>query len=151
MYKGWTIKTSPCTATFNDLLCLSSPITLDCVHLVTQPMAVPWLRRLVVCFLQDDPALIPGKVIYELCWTKWPLGQVFSEYLCFHWPFSFHRLLHIYHLASGDGTIGQLVADVPSGLKVSTHSTKLKKKITELISRTVIFTWTRWPYRRSSG
>jgi hypothetical protein len=41
------------------------------------------------------------------------LGQVFSEYF----GFSFHRLLHtLHHLPSGAGTIGQIVAGVPSGL-----------------------------------
>jgi hypothetical protein len=46
------------------------------------------------------------------------LGQVFSEYFGFPSQFSFH---HTYHLSSGAGsgagTIGQLVVDVPSGLK----------------------------------
>jgi hypothetical protein len=42
------------------------------------------------------------------------LGQVFSEYFCFPCQFSFHRLLHIHHLSSGAGAVGQLVADVPS-------------------------------------
>jgi hypothetical protein len=46
---------------------------------------------------------------------KVALGQVFSEYFGFPWQFSFHRLLHTHHLSSGAGTIGQLVADVPSG------------------------------------
>jgi hypothetical protein len=48
---------------------------------------------------------------------KVALGQVFSEYFGFPCQFLFHRLLHILHrLSSGAGTIGQLVADVPSGL-----------------------------------
>jgi hypothetical protein len=42
--------------------------------------------------------------------------QVFTEYCDFPCQFSFHRLLHIHHLSSGAGTIGQLVADVSSGL-----------------------------------
>jgi hypothetical protein len=44
------------------------------------------------------------------------LGQVFSEYFGFHYQFLFHRLLHIHHLSSRGGTIGKLMADVPSGL-----------------------------------
>jgi hypothetical protein len=40
------------------------------------------------------------------------LGQVFSKYFCFPCQFSFH----IHHLSSGAGTIGQLMADVSSGL-----------------------------------
>jgi hypothetical protein len=44
------------------------------------------------------------------------LGQVFYEYFGFPYEFSFHRLLHTHHhLPSGAGTIGKIVADVPSG------------------------------------
>jgi hypothetical protein len=44
------------------------------------------------------------------------LGQVFSEYFGFPCQFAFNRLLHNHHhLSSGAGTIGQTVADVPSG------------------------------------
>jgi hypothetical protein len=50
---------------------------------------------------------------------KVALGQVFSEYFGFPCKFSFHRLLHIHHLSSGAGTIGQLVADVGSGLSLT--------------------------------
>jgi hypothetical protein len=47
------------------------------------------------------------------------VGQVYSEYLGFSCQFSFHRLLHTHHLSSRAGTIGQLVADVPSGVSVT--------------------------------
>jgi hypothetical protein len=51
-----------------------------------------------------------------ICVDKVALGQVSSEYFGFSCQFSFHRLLHIHHhLSSGAHTIGQLVADVPSG------------------------------------
>jgi hypothetical protein len=51
---------------------------------------------------------------------KVALGQVSSEYFDFPCQFSFHRLLHIHHhLSSRAGTIGQLVADVPSGLSLT--------------------------------
>jgi hypothetical protein len=43
------------------------------------------------------------------------LGQVLSEYFGFPCQCSFHRLLHTHHLSSGAGTIGQILADVPSG------------------------------------
>jgi hypothetical protein len=47
-------------------------------------------------------------------------GHVFSEYFGFPCQFSFHRLFHIHdHLSSGAGTIGQIVADVPSGLRLT--------------------------------
>jgi hypothetical protein len=55
------------------------------------------------------------------------LGQLFSEYFGFPCQFSFHRLLHNHHLSSGAGTIGQLVADVPSGLSL-TPPQETKKK-----------------------
>jgi hypothetical protein len=48
------------------------------------------------------------------------LGHVFSEHFGFPCQFIFHRLLHIHHhLSSGAGTIGQTVADVPSGLSLT--------------------------------
>jgi hypothetical protein len=47
---------------------------------------------------------------------KLALRQVFSEYFGFPCQCSFHRLLHTHHhLSFGAGTMGQLVADVPSG------------------------------------
>jgi hypothetical protein len=53
------------------------------------------------------------------------LGQVFTEYFGFPCQFSFHQLFHTYHLSSGAGTIGQIVADVR--LSLVPHPTKLKK------------------------
>jgi hypothetical protein len=53
---------------------------------------------------------------------KVALGQVYSEYLGFPFQFSFHRLLHTHHFSYGAGKIGQLVAEVPSGIR------KKKKK-----------------------
>jgi hypothetical protein len=60
---------------------------------------------------------------------KVELGQVFSEYFGFPCQFSFHRLLHTHHLSSGDGTIGQLVADVPSGLSLTPPKEKVRKTV----------------------
>jgi hypothetical protein len=57
------------------------------------------------------------------------LGQVLSEYFGFPCQFSFHRLFHIHHhLSAGAGTIGQLVAEVPSGLSL-TPPQEIKKKV----------------------
>jgi hypothetical protein len=56
---------------------------------------------------------------------KVALGQVFSKYFGFLCQFSFHQLLQTHQPSSGAGTIGQLVADVPSGLS-PTHPKKLK-------------------------
>jgi hypothetical protein len=50
---------------------------------------------------------------------KVALGQVFSEYFDLPCLFSFQWLLHTHHLSSGAGTIGQLVAHVPSGLSLT--------------------------------
>jgi hypothetical protein len=47
--------------------------------------------------------------------NKVALGQVFSEYFGSRSQFLFHQKLHT-HVSSGAGTIGQLVAEVPSGL-----------------------------------
>jgi hypothetical protein len=49
---------------------------------------------------------------------KVTLGQASSEYLDFPFQFSFHQMFRT-HLSPGPGTIGQLVADVPSQLIVS--------------------------------
>jgi hypothetical protein len=57
---------------------------------------------------------------------KVALGQVFYEYLDFPCQFSFRRLLHTHHLSSGGGTIGQLVADVPSGLSLTPPQETIK-------------------------
>jgi hypothetical protein len=64
---------------------------------------------------------------------KMELGWVFFEYFGFPCQFSFHRLLHIHHhhhhhQSPGAGTIGQLVANVPSGLSL-TSPQETKKKV----------------------
>jgi hypothetical protein len=62
-----------------------------------------------------DPRLVHvGFVVDEVA-----LGQVCSEYFGFPCQFSFHRLLHTHNLLSGAGIIGQILADVPSGLSVT--------------------------------
>jgi hypothetical protein len=53
-------------------------------------------------------------------------GQAFSEFVGFPCQFSFHRLLHMYHLSSEAGTIGQLVLDVPSELSLDSSQEKYK-------------------------
>jgi hypothetical protein len=68
---------------------------------------------------RGDPGSSTGQVMWDLWLTKWHWGR-FSEYFGFPCQFSFHRLLHIHHHPkSGAGTIGQLVADVPSGLSLT--------------------------------
>jgi hypothetical protein len=48
--------------------------------------------------------------------NKVALGQIFSKYFGFPSQLSLHLLLHIHHLASGAGTVGQIVTYVPSGV-----------------------------------
>jgi hypothetical protein len=59
---------------------------------------------------------------------KVAVGQVFSEYFGFPCQFPFHRLLHTHHLSSAAGTIGQMVADVQSGLSLTPPQETKKKK-----------------------
>jgi hypothetical protein len=57
--------------------------------------------------------------MWDLCWTKWHWGLVFSEYFGFPCQSSFHQLLHNHHhLSHGAGTIYQLLANVPSKLSL---------------------------------
>jgi hypothetical protein len=61
----------------------------------------------------------PGRAGFVV--GKVALGQVFSEDFGFSCQsFSFHRLLHNHHhISSWGGTIDQIVADVPSGLSLT--------------------------------
>jgi hypothetical protein len=58
---------------------------------------------------------------------KVALEQVFFEYFSFPRQFSFLQLLQN-HLSSGAGTVGQIVADVPSGLSLAPFQ-EIKKYI----------------------
>jgi hypothetical protein len=70
---------------------------------------------------------------------KVALGQVFSEYFGFPCQSSFRLLhTHTHHLSSGAGIIGQILADVPSGLSLTPpQETKKKKKKNFINSITV--------------
>jgi hypothetical protein len=61
---------------------------------------------------------------------KVALGQVFSKY--FDFPcHSFHQPPHtLHHPSSGAGTLGQMVADVPSGLTHLTPAQEEKGNLT---------------------
>jgi hypothetical protein len=66
----------------------------------------PWLPTMVAR-VQSHVGFVVDEVT---------LGQVF----CFPCQFPFHRLLYTHHhLSSGAGTIGQIVADMPSGLTLT--------------------------------
>jgi hypothetical protein len=86
--------------------------------------AVPYLRRLVAVFQPRRPGFKPRSG--GICGEKLALGQVFSKYFGFPHQFSFHWLLH--HLSYWAGIIGQLVADIPSGLSLTPPQETTKKK-----------------------
>jgi hypothetical protein len=91
--------------------------------------AVPQFSRLIPGFPPRRPGFEPRSGHVGFVVDKVALGQVFSEYFDFPCQFSFHRLLRIHHLSSGAGTIGQLVADVASGLSpVAPQETPTSKK-----------------------
>jgi hypothetical protein len=79
-----------------------------------------WITQLFICLLHSNECTCYntkylGYVGFVV--DKVALGQVSSEYFGFPCQSSFHQLLHNHpHLSSGAGTIGQLVADVPSWL-----------------------------------
>jgi hypothetical protein len=73
------------------------------------------VAQAVICRLPTVAARVRARVSWDLWWTKW---YVFSEFSRFPYQ-SFHRLLHIHHPLSGAGTVGELVADVQSGLSVT--------------------------------
>jgi hypothetical protein len=81
--------------------------------------AVPQFSRLVADFPRRGPGFEPRSDHVVSVADKVAPGLVFSVYFGFPCQFSFHRLLHTHHLSSEAGTIGQLVADVPSGLSLT--------------------------------
>jgi hypothetical protein len=62
---------------------------------------------------------------------KMALGQVFFEHFISLCQYSFRQIRHT-HLSSRAGTVGQLMADVPSGLGLVPHQ-KIKKKNTSTL------------------
>jgi hypothetical protein len=65
---------------------------------------------------------------------KVALAQGFSDYFGFPCQSSLHRLLHTHHLSSEDGAVGQIVADVPSGLSLTPPEETKEKNRTKLCS-----------------
>jgi hypothetical protein len=80
-------------------------------------------RRLPTAVARFDPRSGHTRFVVD----KVAMGQVSSKYFSFPCQFSFHIHPH-HHLSSGAGTIGQIVANVPSGLSL-TPSQKIKKKM----------------------
>jgi hypothetical protein len=78
------------------------------------------------------PEFEPGSGHVGFVVEKAALGQVFSQY--FEFPCqSFHRPLHTqHHPSSGAVTVGQRVADIPSGPSLTpTQESKKKKNVVE--------------------
>jgi hypothetical protein len=69
-------------------------------------------------FPPRQPGINPRSSHVGFVVDKVALGQVFSEYFGFPFQFLFHQILRT-RLPSGAGTVGQLVADVPSGLSLT--------------------------------
>jgi hypothetical protein len=58
------------------------------------------------------------------------LGQVSSEYFGFLYQFAFQRLPHNHHhLSPGTGTVGQIVAAIPSGHSLTPRENKKKSLV----------------------
>jgi hypothetical protein len=87
------------------------PTALQCGRAIAQAVS----RRFPNAAAQVDP--MSGHVGFVV--DKVEMGQVSSEYFGLSCQVSFHRLHHTHHLSSGAGTIGQIVADVPSGLSLT--------------------------------
>jgi hypothetical protein len=81
--------------------------------------ATSQIRRLVAGFPPRWPRFEPRSGHVGCVVDKVALGLVFSEYFCFPCQFSFYRLLHTHHLSSRAGTIGQIVANISSGLSLT--------------------------------
>jgi hypothetical protein len=96
---------------------LSASARQSCVHRGhLQELQTVRSQVLMSSYLKDMPYLKrwPGSSHVGFVVDKSAVGQVFSEYL------GFHRLLHTQpHPPSGAGTVGQTVADVPSGLSLT--------------------------------
>jgi hypothetical protein len=85
-------------------------------------------KRLVAGFPLRLPEFDPTSSHVGFMVDEIALEQVCFEYFCFPCQCSFHQMLHT-HLSSADGTIGQLVADVPSGLSFTPpHGKKIGHK-----------------------
>jgi hypothetical protein len=96
-------------------------------------------RRLVAGFPSRRTGFEPKSDHVGFVVDKVALGQIISEYFDFPCQFLFHRLLHIlHHLSSGAGTVGQLVADVPSGLSLTPLQETKNYTILRVLNTSVI-------------
>jgi hypothetical protein len=76
-------------------------------------------------FLLHRPRLEPRLGHVRFCGGQCGTGVSFLRVLRFPLPILIPPTVHTHHVSSGAGTIGQLVADVPSGLPHPTQKTTL--------------------------
>jgi hypothetical protein len=98
---------------------------------------VPQFRRSVVGFPPRRLGFELGSVLVGFVVDKAALEQVLSKYFGFPCQLLFNRLLynHHYHLSSGAGIIGQIVAAVQSGLSPKKFGKNISILITSLFSK----------------
>jgi hypothetical protein len=120
---------------------LSQGVKRGSVSLTTHlNLAARWrIRWLVAGFQRGGPCSIPTRVRSGHVVEKVALGPVFSKYFGFPCQFSFHQMLHT-RLSSGADTVGQIVADVPSGLSL-TPPQEIKKTCRNGHSRKDDISW----------
>jgi hypothetical protein len=95
--------------------------------------ATPYLGWLVAGFPPRLPGFHPRSGQVGFVVDNVALVQVFSEFFGSICQFSFHRLLHTHHhLHHRSGTIGQLVADVPSALSIIPPQETKKHSVLQL-------------------
>jgi hypothetical protein len=99
-------------------------------HILSITFSTDCSVTMILGFPPRRPGLEPRSGHVGFVVDKVALGQIFSEYFGFPCQFSFHRLLHIHHhLSFRARTTGQLVADVPNGLRlIPPKETKTKTK-----------------------
>jgi hypothetical protein len=92
------------------------------------------IAQAAIRLLPTAAVLVRAQVrLYALCGGQSSTGASFLGVVRFPPPILIPRLLHTHHhLSSGTGTIGQLVADVPSGLSLTPPQETNWKKYTEV-------------------
>jgi hypothetical protein len=105
---------------------------MRCCHFTKRPTSLVTAlegRAIAQAVSRRLPGFEPMSGHMRFVVDKVALGQVFPKYFVFHCQFSFHRLLHIHHhLSSGDGTIGQIGAEVSIGLSLTPPKDRKKRK-----------------------
>jgi hypothetical protein len=135
----WPCSTSPYFPSQQNMSANEAAQLVECDAVQSRRYLATFLRNLLLSFSEcASKALLHGRATAHS-------SVVFSGYFGLPCQLSFHRLLQPhYHLSSRAGTIGQLVADVPSGLSLTTPQGNLKKIKNRLLERAAsdTGTWT---------